>query len=74
MENKELEPVEEVVDVVAESNTLGTAMKVGGVILGITAIAGLGYIVVKKIKARRMETMNSIEYSEVNPQDEETEE
>lgn len=74
MDNKELEPVEEVVDVVAESSTLGNAMKVGGVILGIAAVAGLGYIIVKKIRARRIATMDAVEYSEVNPQEEETEE
>lgn len=73
MENKELETVQEVAEV-AEVSTASKLVKIGGVALGVAALVGLGYIVVKKIKARRNATIDTVEYSEVNSVEEETEE
>lgn len=73
MENTELETVQEVAEV-AEVSTASKLVKIGGVALGVAALVGLGYIVVKKIKARRNATIDTVEYSEVNSVEEETEE
>lgn len=73
MENKELETVQEVAEV-AEVSTTSKLVKIGGVALGVAALVGLGYIVVKKIKARRNANIDTVEYSEVNSVEEETEE
>ena len=73
MENTELEQVENVAEVVAESNTLHNVLKAGGILLGIASVVGLGYVVVKRIKAKKEAAMDTVEYSEVEPQ-EETEE
>ena len=63
--NKELETVQEVAEVaeVSTTNNLVTA-----------ALVGLGYIVVKKIKAKKNAMVDTVEYSEVNSVEEETEE
>lgn len=74
MENKELEQVQEVTEVVETSSTLSTAMKIGGVVLGAAAVVGLGYWIVKKVKARKMVAVDTVEYSEVEPTEGETEE
>lgn len=73
MENTELEAVENVAEV-ANSSTTSNLMKIGGVALGVALLGGLGYIVVKKIKAKRNATIDTVEYSEVNSVEEETEE
>ncbi len=73
MENTELETVQEVAEV-AEVSTASKLVKIGGVALGVTALVGLGYIVVKKIRARRNANIDTVEYSEVNSVEEETEE
>lgn len=73
MENTELETVQDVAEV-AEVSTASKLVKIGGVALGVAALVGLGYIVVKKIKARRNATIDTVEYSEVNSVEEETEE
>lgn len=62
MENKELEAVQEVAEV-AEVSTASKLVKIGGVALGVAALVGLGYIVVKKIKARRNANVDTVEYS-----------
>lgn len=73
MENTELETVQEVAEV-AEVSTASKLIKVG-VGVGITAaLVGLGYIVVKRIKARKQAAIDTVEYSEVNSVEEETEE
>ena len=74
MENKELEQVQDVTEVVETSSTLSTAMKIGGVVLGAAAVVGLGYWIVKKVKAKKMVTVDTVEYSEVEPTEGETEE
>lgn len=71
MENTELETVQDVAEV-AEVSTASKLVKIGGVALCVAALAGLGYIVVKKIKAKR--NVDTVEYSEVNSVEEETEE
>lgn len=73
MENTELETVQDVAEV-AEVSTTNKLVKIGGVALGVAALVGLGYIVVKKIKARRNANVDTVEYSEVNSVEEETEE
>lgn len=73
MENTELETVQDVAEV-AEVSTASKLVKIGGVALGVAALVGLGYIVVKKIKARRNANVDTVEYSEVNSVEEETEE
>lgn len=73
MENTELETVQKVEDV-AEVSTTSKLVKIGGVALGVAALVGLGYIVVKKIKAKRNANVDTVEYSEVNSVEEETEE
>ena len=73
MENTELETVQKVEDV-AEVSTTSKLVKIGGVALGVAALVGLGYIVVKKIKAKRNTNVDTVEYSEVNSVEEETEE
>ena len=71
--NKELETVQEVAEV-AEVTTTNNLVKIG-VGIGITAaLVGLGYIVVKKIKAKKNAMVDTVEYSEVNSVEEETEE
>lgn len=71
--NKELETVQEVAEV-AEVSTTNNLVKIG-VGIGITAaLLGLGYIVVKKIKAKKNAMVDTVEYSEVNSVEEETEE
>ena len=71
--NTELETVQEVAEV-AEVSTTNNLVKIG-VGIGITAaLVGLGYIVVKKIKAKRNAMVDTVEYSEVNSVEEETEE
>jgi hypothetical protein len=71
--NKELETVQEVAEV-AEVSTTNNLVKIG-VGIGITAaLVGLGYIVVKKIKAKKNAMVDTVEYSEVNSVEEETEE
>ena len=71
--NKELETVQEVAEV-AEVSTTSNLLKIG-VGIGITAaLVGLGYIVVKKIKAKKNAMVDTVEYSEVNSVEEETEE
>lgn len=71
--NKELETVQEVAEV-AEVSTTNNLVKIG-VGIGITAaLVGLGYIVVKKIKAKKNAMIDTVEYSEVNSVEEETEE
>ena len=72
MENKELETVQDVAEV-AEVSTASKLVKIGGVALGVAALVGLGYIVVKKIKARRNANIDTVECSEVSSM-EETEE
>ena len=73
MENNELEQVQEVAEV-AVSNGTNTLIKVG-VGLGITAaVVGLGILVIRKIKAKKMATVDTVEYSEVESNEEETEE
>ena len=62
MENKELEAVQDVAEV-AEVSTASKLVKIGGVALGVAALVGLGYIVVKKIKARRNANIDTVEYS-----------
>lgn len=70
--NTELETVQEVAEV-AEVSTTNNLVKIG-VGIGITAaLIGLGYIVVKKIKAKKNAIVDTVEYSEVNSV-EETEE
>lgn len=70
--NTELETVQEVAEV-AEVSTTNNLVKIG-VGIGITAaLIGLGYIVVKKIKAKKNAMVDTVEYSEVNSV-EETEE
>lgn len=73
MENTELETVQKVEDV-AEVSTTSKLVKIGGVALGVAALVGLGYIVVKKIKAKKNANVDTVEYSEVNSVEEETEE
>lgn len=73
MENTELETVQKVEDV-AEVSTTSKLVKIGGVALGVAALVGLGYIVVKKIKAKRNANVDTVEYSEVNSVEEEAEE
>lgn len=73
MENTELETVQDVAEV-AEVSTTSKLVKIGGVALGVAALVGLGYIVVKKIKAKRNANVDTVEYSEVNSVEEETEE
>lgn len=71
--NTELETVQEVAEV-AEVSTTNNLLKIG-VGIGITAaLVGLGYIVVKKIKAKKNAMVDTVEYSEVNSVEEETEE
>lgn len=71
--NTELETVQEVAEV-AEASTTNNLVKIG-VGIGITAaLVGLGYIVVKKIKAKKNAMVDTVEYSEVNSVEEETEE
>lgn len=71
--NKELETVQEVAEV-AEVSTTNNLVKIG-VGIGITAaLVGLGYIVVKKIKAKKNAMVDTVEYSEVDSVEEETEE
>lgn len=71
--NKELETVQEVAEVAGVSTT-NNLVKIG-VGIGITAaLVGLGYIVVKKIKAKKNAMVDTVEYSEVNSVEEETEE
>ena len=71
--NKELETVQEVAEV-AEVSTTNNLVKIG-VGIGITAaLVGLGYIVVKKIKAKKNAMVDTVEYSEVNSVEEENEE
>lgn len=71
--NTELETVENVAEV-ANSSTTSKLVKIG-VGIGITAaLIGLGYIVVKKIKAKKNAMVDTVEYSEVNSVEEETEE
>lgn len=71
--NKELETVQEVAEVAGVSTT-NNLVKIG-VGIGITAaLLGLGYIVVKKIKAKKNAMVDTVEYSEVNSVEEETEE
>lgn len=71
--NKELETVQEVAEV-AEVSTTNNLVKIG-VGIGITAaLVGLGYIVVKKIKTKKNAMVDTVEYSEVNSVEEETEE
>lgn len=71
--NKELETVQEVAEV-AEVSITNNLVKIG-VGIGITAaLVGLGYIVVKKIKAKKNAMVDTVEYSEVNSVEEETEE
>lgn len=71
--NKKLETVQEVAEV-AEVSTTNNLVKIG-VGIGITAaLVGLGYIVVKKIKAKKNAMVDTVEYSEVNSVEEETEE
>jgi len=65
MENKELETVQDVAEV-AEVSTASKLVKIGGVALGVAALVGLGYIVVKKIKARKNANIDTVEYSEVS--------
>ena len=65
MENKELEAVQDVAEV-AEVSTASKLVKIGGVALGVAALVGLGYIVVKKIKARKNANIDTVEYSEVS--------
>lgn len=73
MENNELEQVQEVAEV-AVSNGTNTLIKVG-VGLGITAaVVGLGILVIRKVKAKKMATVDTVEYSEVESNEEETEE
>ena len=73
MENTELETVQEVAEV-AEVSTASKLIKVG-VGVGITAaLVGLGYIVVKRIKARIQAAIDTVEYSEVNSVEDDTEE
>lgn len=72
MENNELEQVQEVVEVV-ETTGANTLIKVG-VGVGITAtIVGLGILVFRKVKSKKMATIDTVEYSEVESE-EETEE
>lgn len=73
MENTELETVQDVAEV-AEVSTASKLVKIGGVALGVAALVGLGYIVVKKIKTKRNANIDTVEYSEVNSVEEETEE
>ena len=73
MENTELETVQDVAEV-AEVSTASKLVKIGGVALGVAALVGLGYIVIKKIKAKRNANVDTVEYSEVNSVEEETEE
>lgn len=73
MENTELETVQDVAEV-AEVSTASKLVKIGGVALGVAALVGLGYIVVKKIRAKKMQSVDTVEYSEVNSVEEETEE
>ena len=71
--NTELETVQEVAEV-AEVSTTNNLVKIG-IGIGITAaLVGLGYIVVKKIKAKKNAMVDTVEYSEVNSVEEETEE
>lgn len=71
--NKELETVQEVAEV-AEVSTTNNLVKIG-VGIGITAaLVGLGYIVIKKIKAKKNAMVDTVEYSEVNSVEEEIEE
>lgn len=71
--NKELETVQEIAEV-AEVSTTNNLVKIS-VGIGITAaLVGLGYIVVKKIKAKKNAMVDTVEYSEVNSVEEETEE
>lgn len=74
MENKELEQVQEVAEVVEPANGLKSVLMIGGIVLGVSAIAGLGYLVVRKIKARKLATVDTIENSEENVVSDEIEE
>lgn len=74
MENTELEKTVQDVSEVSEVSTTSKLVKIGGVALGVAALVGLGYIVVKKIKAKRNANVDTVEYSEVNSVEEETEE
>ena len=72
MENNELEKVQEVAEV-AEVTGSSKLVKIG-VGVGITAaLVGIGYLVYRKIRARKFAAVDTVEYSEVDPQ-EETEE
>lgn len=73
MENKELEQVAEVAEV-AEVTGTNNLVKIG-VGVGITAaVIGLGFLVYRKIKARKMAAIDTVEYSEVEPTEGDTEE
>lgn len=70
MENTELEKVTDVAEV-AEVTGTNNLVKIG-VGVGITAaLIGLGYLVYRKIKARKMATVDTVEYSEVPEETEE---
>lgn len=70
MENTELEKVTDVAEV-AEVTGTNNLVKIG-VGVGITAaVIGLGYLVYRKIKARKMATVNTVEYSKVPEETEE---
>ncbi|WP_288886964.1 hypothetical protein [uncultured Eubacterium sp.] len=70
MENTELEKVTDVAEV-AEVTGTNNLVKIG-VGVGITAaVIGLGYLVYRKIKARKMATVDTVEYSEVPEETEE---
>lgn len=73
MENNELE-VQEVAEVAQETVGTNNLVKLG-VGVGITAILiGTGIVVYKKIKAKKMATIDTVEYSEVESVEGETEE
>lgn len=70
MENTELEKVTDVAEV-AEVTGTNNLIKIG-VGVGITAaVIGLGYLVYRKIKARKTATVDTVEYSEVPEETEE---
>ncbi len=73
MENVELEPVQEVAEV-AEVSNASNLVKVGVGVGIAAALIGVGYIVFRKIKAKKVATVDTEDCSEVNSVEEETEE
>lgn len=70
MENTELEKVTDVAEV-AEVTGTNNLVKIGVGVGIAAAVIGLGYLVYRKIKARKMATVDTVEYSEVPEETEE---